>query len=312
MMRQLLSVSLPALAMAFVSPAAAQVAPDLGDAVIQGEILNRDAESTLRTAPAGQATDDEIDGEAGIYVLTVNEIFSVTGDAGLGYMSNPTRSAGDPGGSSYAQADLGFGVATRVAQAADLGVSLNVSGRKFLDDAADVASSQSASASIALGTDLGPVYVGFIGFGGYSFQDGFGDSLGFHGLSANASHTFALSNRLLVRPGIGLTQQWSAASENDSLTLAASADLVFMATSRLVASARAAFFKRSYDDFYEDVTFVKRKDDNFGVSLTLVYRATPSLRLVGGAAFEQQDSTLFLSEFKAHDIAMTASAQFTF
>jgi hypothetical protein len=120
-----LQVFAPAFAAVLVCApgAVAQVVPDIGDAVVQGEIINRNVDETTRAVSRGRAEAQEIDGEAGIYVLTLNEIFSVFGEGGIGYASNPTRSANDPGGSWYVDAGLGVGLATQLGQKIDFGAS---------------------------------------------------------------------------------------------------------------------------------------------------------------------------------------------
>lgn len=309
-----LQVFAPAFAAVLVCApgAVAQVVPDIGDAVVQGEIINRNVDETTRAVSRGRAEAEEIDGEAGIYVLTLNEIFSVFGEGGIGYASNPTRSANDPGGSWYVDAGLGVGLATQLGQKIDFGASASVTSREFLDDDADAASSQSLSGSVAVGAPIGRFYLGLVGFGGWSFQDNIDDRIGFYGLSANVSTTIRLSERAALRPGLGLTRQWSETEENNNLTAIASADLIYAFTPDLIATGRVAVFERVYDDFYEDVTFIEREDTNAGGSIALVYRMTPALRIGAGASFERQDSTFFLSEFDAYETAITATLRLTF
>jgi hypothetical protein len=311
-MNRYLLASAGAALLTWAPLASAQVSPPIEDAVIQGEILNRSVgQATDPLAPGSKPEDNEIDGEAGIYVLTVNEIFQISGGGGIGYTDNPTRTATDPGGAWYSDLGAGIGVATRLGGAVDFGLSANIGAREFLDD--DGPSSQSVSTAMSVGAPIaGPVYANIIAFGGRSFEDGFDDSTSFYGLSANVSAAFPLSQKFLVRPGIGITQQWSEVSENDSLTATASVDVVYAFSPAWLLSGRISVSQRKYDDFYEDVTFVEREDTVAGISASLVYRPSKTFTVAVGAAYEDQDSSFFLSEFDALDSGVNVSVRHTF
>lgn len=294
--------------------ASAQIAPPIEDGVIQGEIINRAVGDALNPGAArGDAKDNEIDGEAGIYILTVNKIFQISGFGDIGYTSNPTRTSTDNGGAWYSDLGASIGVATRLAGAVDFNASLNVDAREFLGDDDGGPSSRSVSTTVAAGAPVfGPVYGNLIAFGGYSFEDKFDESTGFYGLSGNLSVPFQLADSLLVRPGVGVTQQWSDVSENNSLTATASVDAVYAFTPQLLLSARASISDRNYEDFYEDVTFVERDDTVRGISVALIYRPSRDLVFTVGASYEEQDSTFFLSEFEAFDSSLNISLRRTF
>ncbi|RYZ14780.1 MAG: hypothetical protein EON61_02355 [Alphaproteobacteria bacterium] len=290
----------------------AQISPPLEDVVIQGEILNRSVgEAIGATDRSGEASDNEIDGEAGIYILTVNEIFFVSGGGGFGHTSNPTRTANDAGGDWYGEFAASAGIATRLGGVADFGAAINVDGRDFID--ADIASSRSVSANASIGATLwGPVYGSLTTFGGYAFDDGFGGRTGFYGVAANVSAAFRITDNLLLRPGVGLTRQWSETSENDSLSATASVDAAYVLSPQWLLSGRLSVTERKYDDFYEDVTFVEREDTIVGVSASLVWRPVDRLALAASVAYEDQESSLFLSAFDALDTGLSLSAKYTF
>lgn len=299
-------------AVALAPFASAQVAPPIEDVVIQGEILNRSVGEAIgpNGAPA-ETSSNEIDGEAGIYVLTVNEIFFVSGSAGVGHTSNPTRTANDAGEDWYGEFGAGIGLSTRLGGAVDFSAAVNVDGRDFIDN--DVASSRSISTTASVGSTIwGPVYGSVTAFGGYAFDDSFDNETSFYGLAANASAAFKLADNLLVRPGVGLTQQWSDVSENNSYSATASVDAVYVIAPEWLVSARLSISERTYEDFYEDVTFVEREDTSVGASASLVWRPTRNLTLAASIAYEDQDSTFFLSEFDAVDSGLSISARHTF
>lgn len=306
------TLGLAIIGAALACPVAIAQAPPIEDVVIQGEILNRSVGDAVRpSGTSGGDKDNEIDGEAGIYVLTVNDIFFMSGSAGIGHTSNPTRTATDAGEGWYGDFGASIGVSTRLGGAVDFGASFNVDGRDFIDN--DLASSRSVSTTAAVGTTIwGPLYGSVTAFGGFAFDDEFDDETSFYGLSANVSSAFKLADNLLIRPGVGVVRQWSDVSENDSLSVTASVDAVYAIDPQWLVSARVSISERQYDDFYEDVTFVEREDTSLGVSASLVWRPTRNITMAASAAYEDQDSTFFLSEFDAVDTGLNISFRHTF
>ncbi len=310
MIRQL---ALPLLFAGVAAPCAmAQVSPPFEDVVIQGEILNRSVGEAIGPQGAGgSAGSNEIAGEAGIYILTINEIFFASGSGGLGYASNPTRTASDAGEDYFGEFNARLGVATRLGGAVDFTAAASVDGRDFLDD--DVASSRSVSANASVGSTLwAPLYGSVTAFGGYAFDDSFNNETGFNGLAGNISATFQLAPTLLLRPGVGITGQWSDVSENNSVTGTVSVDVIFAIAPQWTAAGRISASKRDYDDFYEDVTFVKREDDTAGISGSLIWRPLPSTTLAASLSYEKQNSTFYLSEFDAFEGGLNLSFRHTF
>lgn len=310
MIRQL---AIPLLFAGIAAPCAiAQVSPPFEDVVVQGEILNRSVgEAIGPQGSGGSVSSNEIAGEAGIYVLTINEIFFASGSGGVGYSSNPTRTASDAGEDYFGEFNARLGVATRIGGAVDFTAAASVDGRDFFDD--DLASSRSVSANASLGSTLwGPLYGSVTAFVGYAFDDGFNNETGFYGLAGNVSATFQLAPSLLVRPGVGVTGQWSDVSENNSVTSTVSVDVIYAIAPQWTAAGRISASQRDYDDFYEDVTFVKREDDTAGISASLVWRPLRSTTLAASVSYEKQNSSFYLSEFDALEGGLNISLKHTF
>jgi hypothetical protein len=286
----------------------AQVVPDLQDLTIQGEQINRSVQEAVRNRSGARGEDGEaIDGEAGIYVLTLNQIFQLSASGTIGYTDNPNRTADDLGGSVFSDFSLAAGVATRLGGAVDFGLSAIVAGREYYE--APEPSSRTVSANMSLGLPVvGPVYAGAVAFGGWSFDRGFENGNGFYGLSGNLSAAIPLTDKLVVRPGVGATRQWSEISENDSSSVAASLDLFYAARPDVTVSLRGTVGRRWYDDFYEDVTFVARRDTLFGVSGAIAWRPAANVTMAVTASYENQDSRFFLAEFDALEAALALSA----
>lgn len=310
-MRVYLIIAL-ASSLAFACPVAAQITPPIEDVVIQGEIINRSVDTTVGApANARKRSNQELEGEAGIYVLNVNDIFAVSGSAAFGYTSNPTRTASDPGGDWYGDFGVSFGIGTRFGGAVDFGTAVNVDGREYFEN--DLTSSRSVSGSISAGaTILGPVYGNATAFGGYVFDGGFENGTSFYGVAGNISAPVSVTKRFLVRPGVGLTRQWSGVAENNSLSAIGSLDLVYALSPKWLVSGRASLSKRWYDNFYEDVTFVERRDENIGLSASLAWRPNSNFTISTSVAYEDQSSSFFLSQFDAIGAAINISLRHRF
>lgn len=293
------------------SSAWAQAVPDLRDLVTQSEQINRGASQAARARTVRDGTGEAIDGEAGIYVLTVNEIFQVSAAAGLGYSDNPARTADDLGGSMFGDFSLSAGLATRLGETVDFGLSANVAGREYFEE--DAPSSRTLSASMSAGLPVaGPLYAGVGAFAGYSFDGGFKNGTAFYGLTANLSAAVPLTSRLVVRPGIGATRQWAEVSENDSTLVAASVDLVYAFAPRLTGSLRGSAVRRWYDDFYEDVTFVVRRDMLYGVTAALAWQPSANVVVATTLSYETQNSRFFLAKFDAFESSAGLSLRLRF
>lgn len=293
-------------------PAAAQSTPDIEGAVIQqGQItdLLRDEIGQGRAMPGD---DGEIEGEAGVYVLTLNEIFFVGGSAGLGYAENPERSALSDGGSFLTSAGLTAGLQTRVAEQFDVGLRASVSGVEYLEAAAP--SSRSISAALSAGMPLGdsPFYAGISAFGGYNFDGDFKGGTSFYGASASLGAGLPLGPATLLRPGIGVTRQWSGISENNSTSAAVSVSLLHQPAPQVTLAADAQVSRAWFDNFYEDVTFVERSDWSYSAGLSANWSPAEWFSVSASAGYEKRDSAFFISEYEGFEtaIAMTVRHRF--
>lgn len=309
----MLRAFLLAALLAVSGTARAQAGPDITDAVIQGQQVNDAVSRAMRTRVQGDAApDDKIDGEAGVYVMRLNEIFSITASGGMGFTTNPQRTADNIESSFYGDFNMAAGVATRLGEAVDLGLSASVGGRQFFESFAP--STRTLSGNFSLGMPVGrsPLYVGVVGFGGYSFDDSIRGGTSFYGASGSVSAAIPVTQSVVVRPGIGVTRQWSGVSENNSNSLSGSVELLAALAPRVTASIRGNLSRRWYDDFYEDVTFVKRVDMQYQIGAVIAWQATDRLTLAINGGYEKQDSRFFLSDFDAFDAGIGVALNFRF
>lgn len=301
-MRHLL---LTAALLAFPTLASAQALPDIQDALIQEGKVTAAAGQTAKTGETtGPAPDVVIDGEAGVYLLKVNEIFQVSAAGSIGYSENPQRVLGNPGDSFYKDYALSAAVVTRLAAQVDFAAALSLTGRDFIEDYGPSGRNIAATVSVGMPIDGGPVYVGLVGFTGESYDQDFDDGIRFKGIAANVSTVFPIGDRWAVRPGAGITRQWSEVSENNSLTYNLSADVFYAISPKITAALQVGVSKRVYDNFYEDVTFIERKDNTKSVGVSVAYKATPYVTLALNAGYEKQESSFFLAEFESTDASI--------
>ena len=229
-----LSISFLAVGMVLFSPSAlAQSIPDIEGSITQGSQIDEIIRERDQIGPRLGADENEIDGEAGIYVLRANEIFYVGGSLGLGYSENPVRSLNNPGDSFSANMAATAGVQTRIAEAVDFGVRATVSGTEYTESFAP--SSRSINGTINLGTPIGqsPVYISASTFGGFNYDGNFENGTAFYGVSGSLSAGFPVGRRTIVRPGLGITRQWSQIEENNSTSGAASVEVVHAVSQKL-------------------------------------------------------------------------------
>ena len=288
--------------------ARAQATPDILDATIVGEQVNEAIERSSRAGVRTPGEDDgEIAGEAGVYVLQVNEIFSVSGSAGLGYTDNPSRTGENLRDSFYSDAAVTAGVSTVLGGAVDFGLFASAAGRQYFD--AKLLSNRTVSGTLSLGTGIGgtPIYLSAVAFGGYSFDHVLENPTGFYGGMASVSAMLPLGASVAIRPGAGVTRQWSGVSENDSVAASASLDLLLSFTPNLSATVRTAVHRRWYDDFYEDVTFVERRDLSWEGGVVVSYRISGNAAVSLSGGYLTQDSTFFLSKYNAFDAVAAVS-----
>lgn len=305
-------VPIAAFAALFAANAHAQAVPDINDSITEGSQIDDIIRQQDRIGSQLGQDSNEIDGEAGIFVLRANEIFYVGGSYGIGYSENPQRTVDGDGDSFLVNLAATAGVQTRIAEAVDFGISATVGGTEYNENFAP--SSRSISGAITAGTQVGqsPVYLGFTAFGGFNYDDSFNNGTGFYGGSASVSAGFALGPRTAIRPSISGTRQWSDISENDSTSVTGGVSVTHAVATNFSIGASTRVTHTWFDNFFEDVTFVKRKDWQYGGGINATYRVNDNILLGAAAGYEKRDSTFFVSEYESFEASLTFSARLRF
>lgn len=308
---------LAAITACFYTTGAAQTvfAQGIGDfesSIIQGDQIDQAILNQQQLGGQVRPDENAIDGEAGIYILNKNDIFYVGATAGFGYSENPLRTVDDIGDSFSFNAAGSTGVQTKLAEAVDFGLQVTVSGVEYFDDFAP--SSRNINSSATVGTPIKntPLYISATIFGGLNFDEDFEDGVEFIGGTAGIGAGIPIGKRTIFRPGVAVTRQWSATSDNNSTSANGTLGITHVLQPNLSISANARVTRTWFDDFFEDVTFVPRRDWQYGVTAVANYQASNNLSLGVSAGYSRRDSSFFISEFDSFDASLFVSARLRF
>lgn len=297
--RHVAAIMTSVMAALTAAPAVAQSQSDIGRAVTDGAQIEA-AIARSEATVVDEEDDQEIDGEAGVYVLRKADIFFVGGEAGLSYSTNPLRTIDDVGASGATEARLDMGVQTLIAETINFSAALGFADTRYFEDFAP--SNSVASGNVAVGTGLGktPLFVGVSAFGGWNFDDNLRSATGFYGGSAQVGAVLPLGRQMIVQPLLVVSRVQNEVSENDNFSLGFRASIV-RRTGRLTLSLNAAATRFWFDDFFEDVTFVARNDWQYEGGITASYALGQNLAIAGSVRYVKRDSSFFLSAFDSID-----------
>lgn len=273
---------------------------DVEGAITQGSQFDDARELVDRRR---QDAEDEaiINGEAGIFILKKTEIFTVGVSAGGGYSSNPARTLDTSEENAYANLAIRAGINTIIGQTYDVGVNIVGSGTEY--DRRSGPSSRAIVANAFVGRSVwdNRIYLSASLVSGVNTNKDFNQGRAFYGASLNASYVHQLSGNILFRPSVNLSRQLSGESEQDTISAGANAEIIWQPAPKWSVNGQVAYTYREYDDFFEDVTFVKRKDDQVRAGITVSRRITDKVSISASYDYTTQDSSFFLSGYDSHD-----------
>lgn len=273
---------------------------DVEGAITQGAQFD-DARELVDERRQEAAEDATIDGEAGIFVLKKNKLFTISASAGGGYSTNPGRTLDTSQASAFGSVALRAGLNTIIGQQYDVGVNLVGTATEYEDDLGP--SNRSGVANIYVGRTLfdDHLYFSIGAVGGVNTNADFKQSSTFFGGSASASYTLSISNNVVFRPSITAARQWSNRSEQNNISGTANADLIWRPAPNWIVSGGASYTYRKYDNFFEDVTFVEREDNQYRIGLSVSRRISDTSNISVSYDYTNQNSSFFLSEYDSHD-----------
>jgi hypothetical protein len=301
-----------ASALAIATPVAAQaVPPDPGGAIV-GADRAADAVARLRAFADRQGADDgAIDGEAGLYVLTEQDIFFAFAGFEAAHSSNPLRNADDVGGSAYGELSLGGGMQTTLADRWNVSASLSLTRTDYAEDFAPSGASATATASVGTPIRDWPVQATLAAFVGWTMDADFADPTRFQGLTAQVAGRWMLGERLELAPALFVTRITSETEENDATAIGARASLT-REIGPVIATLSAAVTRTLFDDFYEDVTFVERGDWQTDAALTVEWPLSERLSVTASLQYVSRESDFFLASHDGFDGGVSLSARWRF
>lgn len=279
----------------------AQTINDIESAVTQGEQFE-DVQELSANREQMERDGSVIAGEPGVFILNKIDIFSIGAALGGGYSTNPKRNFDTNGeGSFFANAAISAGVNTRINSSFDTGINLIVSGTEYEKDGNPSNRNLVGSAYVAKAFLDRRLYISANITTGLAMDSKFKNSTAFYGASLSASSSFPLSDNLIWRPGVTLSRQWSGQSEQNNIAGTISSDLSWFVAPSWIVNGRLSYTHKIYDDFFEDVTFVVRKDNSIRGSLTLIKQFSTSTTASVSVEYTRQDSRFFISEFRSFD-----------
>ncbi len=312
-LRFLIAGALTASSIALFAPAArSQATADITNAITEQDQIANVVRQRSTPGPMLGSEGNEIDGEAGIYVLRVNDIFYLSAESSLGWSENPLRTADDAGDSFYASLAATAGVQTKIAGLVDAGASITVSGLQYDESFAPSSRNVNASANVGYQVKSLPIYIGVVGFGGQNFDEDFDNGTAFYGASASVSYALALGQRTLVQPALVVTRQLSERDENDSTSVTAALTATHVLTPRINLTGSVRVSQSYFDNFFEDVTFVEREDTQYGVSVGATYRLNDAIGFSASVGYDKRTSDFFLSEYESVEPAIAISGRIRF
>lgn len=306
-------VRISALQVAFVfilsalTASYAQVFDDIENAVTRGSQFNETLED-FSDRPVLDEDELTIDGEAGVYILKKNDIFAVGAILGAGYADNPSRTQdSDVDPSAAVQFALTAGIDTKINKQIDAGLNIGLSGTEY--DKSGAPDNRNVFANAYLGKTFGDgEFFGSVsGSYGQAMNGTFNDGTGFYGLNASVTTIRPVSDRVIFRPRVTVSRQWSEVSEQENTSISADAGIVWAIASKWQVSGSISYTHRVYDDFFEDVTFVERKDDVWRASLGVARQINDKVAISGNITFVDQSSDFFLSEYDSLDGGLSLS-----
>ncbi len=260
-----------------------------------------------RRAGLGRAA-KEIKGEPGIYILTKADIFSLGARLNLGYTDNPQATKdGNGHGSKYGSFAFSAGVSSKFPNSVDYGVNLTVSGVEY--DRSDAPDSLSLASNTFIGKSFadGMLYASLGLNAGVNGSHRFNDTSQFYGLSATIDVPFQLAENVNIITSLSLERQLSDQDEQDSTIVSLGGRLMWFPTNNLQFSLRGSYSDRLYDNFFEDVTFVKRRDDIYALGIAASSTFAHDLQGSVSINFKRNRSTFFLSDYTARDTLLNLS-----
>jgi hypothetical protein len=282
------------------------------DSITQGAQADRAIEQARHRLLQGTALDNDPGQDPGIYVLVRQDIFSVGLDVGVGYTSEVDKGSLRDAESTYTSMQFDIGADTRIANSFNAGVRLTVAETLYHDED-----------GFDSGALIGSIYVSEPFFddtlivtadvtgglnGGYDFDD----HSAYVNTSIRAARPIPLTNSIVFVPSISVSNVFSEQGEQNRWEYGAQARLAARLDEDLRLTVGAGVTYSDYDNFFEDVLFVSRRDTTAYASLGLEYMIDENVRAFANVRYTNRTSTLDIVEYEETDasVSIGLSARF--
>jgi opacity protein-like surface antigen len=274
---------------------------EVRDSITQGAQADRAIEQARQRLFSGQAGEDDIGRDPGVFVLIEQDIFSVGIDAGLGYSSDVDKGDLQDAKSAYTSIQIDAGVDTRIADSFDAGARITLAETLFHDER-----------GFDSGALIGSVYVSEAFFdrtliltadvtgginGGYDFDNG----SAYVNASLRAARPIPLSSDIVFVPSVFASLVHADQGEQNRWEGGASGRLAMRLDDDLRLTLSAGLTYAQYDNFYEDVLFVSRQDTTAFAGIGLEYRIDENVTAFGNVRYTNRTSTLDIVEYEEVD-----------
>lgn len=293
-----------ALLAGFCAQAAAQAPPP-------GNIDERVRQQLQLTGERDRA-EAMMSGDSDLVLLRRTQLFSARGAMDINTTSNAYLAPADGKADQFLQAQLGFGVGTRIADRVDVFVDLTASAVRYFNEisldynaASAVLGANVAFDRVRLGATYQPSMV---------FNREFGNrQLTSHRLRLSASRPFVLGN-VNVEPEAHVERAITRPADYKAWTGGVSLTASEPLSQRipLLAYVTAGYDRRVFDDYFSAFVGVKRKDDSISAGTGLIWRplAWGEVRL--SYSYGHNGSTSDVNRYDSHTGTLGLSAALRF
>ncbi|VAW00888.1 hypothetical protein MNBD_ALPHA05-2002, partial [hydrothermal vent metagenome] len=243
----------------------------------------------------------------GVFILRKIDIYSASVAFGSGYSDNPGRTLDTNAEDSFfGSVALSAGINTRIAQQYDAGINIVASGTEYTRG--DAPSNRNLLANAYFGRAIfdGNLYVSANASAGVNTGQKFRNGTGFYNTGVSVSTVRKLSDRIIVRPSVGASRQWSDQSEQNNYAVTAATDVIWKPAAKWLVRGQVSYSRRIYDNFFEDVTFVERKDSLIRAGLSVSRQVNDFIDVSASVDYADQNSDFFLSTYNAFDAGVSA------
>lgn len=251
-------------------------------------------------------------GDADLVLLRRTQLFNAHGSFDLSTTNNAYLAPESGASDLFAQAQVGIGMATRIADKVDVFADLSATAVRYFNEAA--LDYNAASGSLGASYAMKWAKVGFTYAPSMVFDREFGHKqLTSHRLRLSASQTVQVYD-VNVEPEVHVERAITNPSDYKAWTAGLSVTASRQMSQRypLLAYVNAGYDRRVFDDYFSGFLGLKRKDDNVSAGAGLVWRPLPWGEVKASYSYGHTGSTSDVNRYSAHTgtVGLSGSLRF--